>query len=257
MRTDPFGLELADAIERGGLHLVHQPLVGRDGSVAGIEALLRWDHPMLGAVGPERIVTAAASEDLAGPLGRWVRRTALAERRRWIGRLRAPVPVPVHLNVSDAELALPHFVETVLSDLDEAGMDADAVVLEVRERHLSDPANREVVANLARAGIEVLVENAGQGGVSLADLAGLSVRGLKLGQSLVARIREDDPFGVEVARSLVLLAHGLGWRSLAVGVETEHQRAVLFGFGVDAVQGRVATMGLPRDELLEWLSSRT
>ncbi|MFN8018236.1 MAG: EAL domain-containing protein [Acidimicrobiales bacterium] len=252
-RTDPFGIDLAAAIDADALHLVHQPLVGRDGTVAGIEALLRWDHPVLGAVGPERIVTAAASEDLAGPLGRWVRRTALAERRRWVTRLRGAVPAPVHLNVSDAELALPHFVESVLADLDESGLDADAVVLEVRERHLGDPAVREVVARLARAGIEVLVENAGQGGVSLADLAGLSVRGLKLGQSLVARIREDDPLGVEVARSLVLLAHGLGWRSLAVGVETEHQRAVLFGFGVDAVQGRVATMPLGRDALLDWL----
>ena len=61
---------------------------------------------------------------------------------------------------------------------------------------------------------------------------------------------------VEVARSLVLLAHGLGWRSLAVGAETDHQRAVLFGFGVEAVQGKVATMPLPLDELVAWLDRR-
>jgi EAL domain-containing protein (putative c-di-GMP-specific phosphodiesterase class I) len=54
-----------------------------------------------------------------------------------------------------------------------------------------------------------------------------------------------------------MLSHGLGWRSLAVGVETDHQRAVLFGFGIDAVQGKVATMPLPRDELLDWLDGRT
>ncbi len=255
-RSDPFGRDLADAIEHEGLRLVHQPLVGRDGSLSGLEALVRWEHPTLGAVGPERILSAAENDDLAGPLGRWVRRAALAERRRWLGRLPSSVPIPVHLNVSAAELALPHLVEVVLSDLDEAGVDPDAIVLEVRERHLADPALREVVAKLAQVGIEVLVENAGQGGVSLADLAGLSVQGLKLGQSLVARIREDDPLGVEVARSLVLLAHGLGWRSLAVGVETDHQRSVLFGFGVDAVQGRAVTMPLERDELLSWLAAR-
>ena len=255
-RTDPFGLDLAAAIEGNGLHLVHQPLVGRDGSLVGVEALVRWEHPVLGAVGPVRILSAAANDDLAGPLGRWVRRAALADRRRWLGRLDPASAVPVHLNVADAELALPHVTETILGDLDDAGVERDAVVLEVRERHLADPALREAVTALSSAGLEVLVENAGQGGLSLPDLAGLSVRGLKLGQSLVARISEDDPLGVEVARSLVLLAHGLGWRSLAVGAETDHQRAVLFGFGVEAVQGKVATMPLPLDELVAWLDRR-
>jgi EAL domain-containing protein (putative c-di-GMP-specific phosphodiesterase class I) len=162
--------------------------------------------------------------------------------------------VPLHLNVADAELGLPNFPEAVLTDLDEAGVDPEAIVLEVRERHLADPALREVVTRLSQAGIAVLVENAGQGGLSLPDLAGMSVQGLKLGQSLVARIREDDPLAVEVARSLVLLAHGLGWRSLAVGVETDHQRSVLFGFGVDAVQGKVAAMPMDHGALLDWLA---
>lgn len=255
-RTDPFAVDLARAIDEDGLSLVHQPLVGRDGSVAGVEALVRWQHPVLGAVGPERILAVAANDDLAGRLGRWIRRRALADRRRWAPRVAGGAPVPVHLNVDDAELATPYFVETVRSDLDDAGLDADAIVVEVRERHLADPARREVVAALSGAGIEVLVENAGQGGVSLAELAGLSVRGLKLGHALVARIREDDPLGVEVARSLVLLAHGLGWRSLGVAVETEHQRSVLFGFGVDAVQGKVATLPLELDGLVGWLDSR-
>ncbi len=252
-RTDPFALDLAAAIEDNGLHLVHQPLVGRDGSLAGIEALVRWEHPVLGAVGPMRILSAAANDDLAGPLGRWIRRAALADRRRWMGHLAPDGLVPLHLNVADAELALPHFTDAVLADLDEAGFERDAVVLEVRERHLADPARREAVSSLSAAGLDVLVENAGQGGLSLPDLAGLEVGGLKLGPALVAHISEADPRGVEVARSLVILAHGLGWRSLAVGVETDHQRAVLFGFGVDAVQGKVATLPLGRDDLLDWL----
>jgi diguanylate cyclase (GGDEF)-like protein len=252
-RTDPFGLDLANAIEADGLRLVHQPLVGRDGSLTGIEALVRWEHPVLGPVGPVRILSAAANDDLAGPLGRWVRSAAFADRRRWAGRLDPAATVPVHLNVADAELALPHLVDTVLAELDEAGLGPDAIVLEVRERHLADPELRNAVGSLAAAGLPVLVENVGQGGLSLPDLAALPVQGLKLGPSLVARIREDDPTGVEVARSLVLLAHGLGWRSLAVGVETDHQRSVLFGFGVDAVQGQVVTLPLEHDDLLGWL----
>jgi EAL domain-containing protein (putative c-di-GMP-specific phosphodiesterase class I) len=167
------------------------------------------------------------------------------------------LPVPVHVNVSETELCLPHFVDSVLVDLDEAGFEPDALVLEIRERHLTDRGCRGAVTDLAQAGVEVLVENAGQGGVSLAELASLSVGGLKLGLTLVGRIRPDDPLGVEVARSLVLLAHGLGWRSLAVGVETEHQRSVLFGFGLDALQGREVAMPLDLDDLLGWLEQRS
>ena len=92
--------------------------------------------------------------------------------------------------------------------------------------------------------------------VWFADLAALSVRGIKLSRSLVGRIEEDDPLGVEVVRSLVLLAHGLGWRSVGVGVETDHQRAVLFGFGVHAVQGRAVTMPVSAADLRAWLAGR-
>ncbi|MCB0963381.1 MAG: EAL domain-containing protein, partial [Acidimicrobiales bacterium] len=255
-RSDPIALDLARAIDDDGLHLVHQPLVGRDGTIAGIEALIRWDHPVLGEVGPERILAIADNDDLAGPLGRWVRRRALTERRRWLGLLPGTSTVPVHVNLSPRELALPSFTESVLSDLDEVGVDPDALVLEVRERYLADPLLRDVVGSLTRVGFEVLVENAGQGGVSLAELAGLSVGGLKLGRALVSQIHEQDPMSIEVARSLVLLAHGLGWRSLAIGVETDHQQAVLFGFGLDAVQGDVITMPLGAERLAAWLSSR-
>jgi EAL domain-containing protein (putative c-di-GMP-specific phosphodiesterase class I) len=252
-RAEPLGFDLAEAIETDALTLVHQPLVRRDGGLAGIESLVRWDHPLFGPIGPERTVSAATTDDLAGPLGRWVRRAALAERRRWLGRLGDGVEIPVHVNVSDAELGSPHFVESVLADLEDAGVEPDALVLEVRERYLADEELRDVVRDLRAAGPDVLVENAGQGGLPLAELAALDVGGLKLGVGLVSQIREAEPAGIEVARSLVLLAHGLGWRSLAVGVETDHQRAVLFGFGVDAVQGRAVAMPMTDDELAAWL----
>jgi diguanylate cyclase len=253
-RSDPFALELARAIDADELHLVHQPLVGRDGQLAGIEALVRWNHPVLGPVGPERIVSAAADE-LAGRLGRWVRHRALSDRRRWAAIGPPGLHVPTHVNVGAAELDQPHAVERILADLEQFGADADQVVVEVRERHLADADRRHSVAALGAAGVEVLVENAGQGGVSLAELAALKVGGLKLGPSLLTPLREDDPLGVEVVRSLVLLAHGLGWRSLAVGVERDHQRSVLFGFGVDAVQGLAISPPLPLPALVDWLAT--
>ena len=249
--------ELSHALDDGTLSLAHQPLVGRDGSLAGVEALVRWSHPKLGDLSAERILEASATDpSLAARLGRWVRRTGLAQRAEWVAADGSEQVAPLHVNVSGAELVTESFVDMVVADIHEAGVDLDALVVEVPERDLGEPPARTAVARLSRLGIAVLVEDAGLGGMPLPDLAELAVRGIKLSRSLVSRIQEDDPLGVEVVRSLVLLAHGLGWRSMAVGVETDHQRAVLFGFGVHAVQGRVVTMPVTAEALTAWLAER-
>lgn len=260
--ADPALLELAGelshALDDGTLSLAHQPLVGRDGSLAGVEVLVRWLHPRLGELTPERILAASATDpSLAARLGRWVRRTGFAQRAEWIARSGPEGEVPLHVNVSGAELLTESFVDVVVADTREAGVDLDALVVEVPERDLGVREARSAVARLARAGIVVLVEDAGLGGMPLPDLAELAVRGIKLSRSLVSRIVEDDPLGLEVVRSLVLLAHGLSWRSVGVGVETDHQRAVLFGFGVQAIQGRVVTMPVTAADLGTWLAQRS
>lgn len=253
-RVEPLAVDLALAIERGALELDHQPLVGRDGSLAGVEVLLRWDHPELGAIGADRI-HAAVTPELARELGHWTRRQALAERRRWIEIPGIDVDVPVHVDLGTHELADPDLVDHVLADLAEAGVGTEALVLEVRERDLAPPANRALAARLARAGIGVLVEGVGTGGMPLTDLAELDIRGIKLGRSLVERVDDPELRGLEVVRSLVLLAHGLGWRSVAVGVDTEHQRATLLGFGIHAVQGRAVAMPVTLEDLYTWLGA--
>ena len=245
--------DLAAAIAGDDLDLHHQPLVGRDGTVVGIEVLLRGtgEHRGLGA---ERLVAAAADLGLAGHVGRWVRRRALAD---WSdeGSPGAGGRPPVHVNVSGAELLGRRFVEQVVADLGQASAAPTDLVLEVREADLVDPAARTVVADLGRVGVPVLVDAVGEGGLPLAELVTLPIRGIKLGPALVGRLGIDTA-GLEAVRSLVLLAHGLGWRSLAVGVESEHQRAVLFGFGVDAVQGRAVAMPAPHGDVVGWLDRR-
>ncbi|MGI8710306.1 MAG: diguanylate cyclase [Acidimicrobiales bacterium] len=253
-RAEPSASDLAAAIDGDQLELVHQPIVGRDGSLAGVEVLAHWDHHELGPVEAERITGAAAGE-LAVALGRWTRRAALAERRRWIEAPGADADVPVHVNMGPGELTAPDVVEDILSDLDRTGVGTEALVIEVAERDLAAPAHRVAVARLSRAGLAVLVEGAGTGGMPLADLADLEVRGIKLGPSLVERLDGDGTVGLEVVRSLVLLAHGLGWRSLAVGVDADRQRATLLGFGIDAVQGRCVAVPVPLEGLQSWLAT--
>lgn len=248
--------ELANAVAADHLVLVHQPLVGRDGTLAGVEALVRWDHPTQGELAHHQVTELAATNaDLAVALGRWVRRTALAERSRWVNGTAAAIRVPLHVDVAGVELTSDAFVETVLAELRSVEMDVDALVMEVLERDLGEPAARTAVDELSEAGVAVVVEDAGLGGLPLPALAQLAVRGIKLSRSLVERVSDDDPMGVEVVRSLVLLAHGLGWRSIGVGVDTDHQRAVLFGFGVHALQGGAVSPPVNSDGLAAWLAS--
>ena len=250
--------DLAQALDEGLLTLVHQPIVGRDGSLAGVEALVRWMHPHVGELGPDRILAAAeAMPGLAARLGRWVRRTGLEQRAAWGAGLPDPTHVPLHINVSSEELRSDAFVDTVLAELRNAGVEREALVLELHEHDVVDDEARAVVSRLSDAGISVFIEDAGLGGMPLPELANLAVRGIKISRSLVAGVVDDDPQGVEVVRSLVLLAHGLGWRSIGVGVENSHQRAVLFGFGVHAVQGRAVTMPVTADGLVSWLAERS
>ena len=248
-------VEMVRAITDGHLDLHQQPLVGRDGSLAGVEVLLRWRPSNGPAPGPERIVATAAELGLASNLGRWVRRRALADRSRWVVTGASGRRPPVHVNVAGAELVAPGFVESLVADLSEAAAGPDDLVLEVREEDLIGAEARAVLVDLDRLAVPVVVDGVGQGGLPLAELATLPVQGIKLGSPLV-RLLDADHAGLEVVRSLVLLAHGLGWHSLAVGVETDQQRAVLFGFGIDAVQGRAIVMPADAEGFRSWLGTR-
>ncbi|MGI8754396.1 MAG: diguanylate cyclase domain-containing protein [Acidimicrobiales bacterium] len=256
-RVEPLADDLAAALAGHRLELEHQAVVGRDGSLAGVEVQPRWHHDTLGLVGADRL-RAVAEPNLAGALGRWVRCTGLSERRRWLEVPGVNASVPVHVSLSGAELLDPELIDALQEDLVQAGVERDVLVLEVAERDLDVLATRSAVTRLTRADFVVLVAGAGSGGLALADLADLAdlgIVGIKVGPSLVERLEDAGVTGLEVVRSLVLLAHGLGWRSLAVGVDTDHQRATLLGFGVDAVQGRAVARPVSVDGFRSWLGA--
>lgn len=243
--------ELSRAIGEDQLDLLEQPIVGRDGSLVGVEVLLRWDEASPGPLHPAQIVLAAEELGLTATLGRWVRRRALALRQAW------PVPEgrngrpPVHVNVSGPELVADGFVEAVIEDLADHGAHREDLVLEVREVDLHLAGARRVLDDLDRLDVPVLVDAAGEGGLPLAELTRLPIRGIKLAPTLVPMVT-FDPVSLEVVRALILLAHGVGWRSLAVGVETDQQRSVLFGFGVAGVQGRAVASPMSAGAFATW-----
>lgn len=253
--SNRFLRDLHYAVTNGTLALFQQPIVRRDGVPVGVESLLRWPHDDYKDLGPERIVSAATEMGMAVPLGRWVRTEALAARVNWprpAGSRTAVTWPPVHVNVSAAEVVAPEFVATLVGDLQTYAVGPRGLVLEVREADLHRADVLAVIDDLHRAGVTMIIDGVGHDGLALADLAELPVQGIKLGRPLVQRLDYDE-VAIEVARSLVLLAHGLGWRSLAVGVETHRQRSVLFGFGIDAVQGRAVSMPVSEVDFGRWL----
>ena len=229
--------DLHRAIDSGQLHLAYQPVfVARDRTLVTREALLRWQHPALGAVAPEEFIPVAEETGLVTSIGRWVLREACRDCARWQSAGQRDVGVSV--NVSGRQLESATLPAEVASALRERGLAPGALTLEITETLLTAgrPEAREVLGHLRRLGVRIAIDDFGTGYSSLAWLARLPVDVLKIDRSFVAAL---GPVGREVAivRAMVQLAHTLGFAVVAEGVETEMQLAHLAEMGCDQVQG--------------------
>ncbi|HEY4376585.1 MAG TPA: EAL domain-containing protein, partial [Acidimicrobiales bacterium] len=244
---DPMPTELLDAMAAGELRLDLQPMVGFDGVLVGIEALVRWDDPARGPLLPDRILAAAERGGVVTDLGRWVLMTALAQHVDWQVVDHRFAAVPVHINLTTRDLAAPGFSEQVADALRESGSEPGALVVEVSEGSISGLAGSDVFAQLQDLGVKVVVDGFGLGGGPLLALPGLRVHGIKLDRALVGAL-DHDPGAVEVASALVGLAHGLALRALAVGVENDEQLDRLRDLGLDSLQGDLVSPPVRSDD---------
>jgi diguanylate cyclase (GGDEF)-like protein len=240
--------DLPDAVEHGRLALHYQPIVTpATGHVAAVEVLARWPHPRQGLVAPSRFLRLAEHGGLAETLGRGVLREACRQARVWHDELDSP-PV-VSVNVFPAQLSDRHTPGMVAEALEESGVPAASLQLEISERAmLSDPRVLRGMADLAEFGVLVVVDDFGTGRANLAQLAELpdhGVSGLKLPVEFLARVGPDGAAchdtacgrAVQVLAATVNLAHDLGLRVTVEGVETEGQHRLVDGLGVDLAQG--------------------
>ncbi|WP_129339406.1 putative bifunctional diguanylate cyclase/phosphodiesterase [Cellulomonas endophytica] len=247
--------ELRVALARDELVVHHQPKVDlTTGTVTGVEALVRWQHPERGLVPPGDFLPVAERGGLMGPLTGRVLDLALREATGW---WRDGLHLPVAVNLPAHALFDPDLPARLVADLAARGLPPAALRLELTEDLLVQHRERaaDVLGRLREAGVQVAIDDFGTGYSSLAYLRDLPVDELKLDRSFTARLTDDRATAAIVA-STVRLGHELGLRIVAEGVETQEAYDRLAALGCDQAQGYLVARPLPGPELRDWLRHR-
>ncbi|WP_432510125.1 putative bifunctional diguanylate cyclase/phosphodiesterase [Kineococcus sp. SYSU DK001] len=235
--------------------LHYQPQVDvASGRVVGVEALVRWQHPDRGLLPPLTFLDLVEEQGLMDRLTTHVLDRATARAAAWSHR---GVPLRISVNVSASSLAHPDLLRVVDGVLARHGVAPGRLVLEVTETTLmADPDVALAVAHgLTRRGVQLSIDDYGTGYSSLAYLTDLPATELKLDRAFTARVL-SEPRTADVVEATVALAHRLGLRVVAEGVEDGATRAVLGGLDVDESQGYLHARPLPPEEFTRWLAAQ-
>lgn len=248
--------ELRLGVQRGELFLVYQPRIDiATRQVVGAEALLRWRHPRYGVLAPEAFLPLADDTGLLVPIGAWVLREACAQGRRWLDAGIKPLTVAV--NVTARQLRHGTLAEQVRAALEESGLPADALLIEVGEtvlRQIPDQLE-EGLAGVAAIGARLGVDDFGTGYASLPMLQRLHVGAVCIDRKLVAGLPVDSE-RAGLAKALIALARNLNFDVVAKGVETHAQREFLAEAGCRVCQGDLFAAPGPADEVEPFLRAR-
>ncbi len=250
--------ELRGAWERGEVSVVYQPVCRTaDGRVVGAEALLRWQHPVLGAIAPSAFIDVAEQSGLIDQLGPRVLRQACMEAARWIQEA-GDSRLFVSVNVSPRQLRHGDLPDIVADCLRESGLPANCLHLELTETALiSDELQAAaLLARLHGTGVKVWLDDFGTGFSGLSHLRRVPVDGLKIDRSFIADLQRD-PDDLALTTAIIAMAHSLGITVVAEGVEKQSQYALLAERGCDLVQGYWLSHPLGATEFARLLASGT
>jgi diguanylate cyclase (GGDEF)-like protein len=230
--------DLRAGLERDELVLLFQPVISvADGSVAAVEALVRWQHPTRGLLGPRDFVPVAEESDLIVSIGTWVIEEACAQMRRWHEAHPARLGVPVSVNVSARQLS-PSLVDVVSGALEQSGIEPSQLALEITESLLIEhtDSSQEVLAALEALGVAIVLDDFGTGYSSLGYLNKFPLGQLKLDRTFIAELARE-PRSAKIVAATIDMARALGMTVVAEGVESEDQLEVLRRLGCDYAQG--------------------
>jgi diguanylate cyclase (GGDEF)-like protein/PAS domain S-box-containing protein len=228
---------LHGAVDRGEFRLYYQPKVSvAAGRVVGYEALLRWQHPTRGLLVPDDFISVAEDSGLIVPIGRWVLTEAARQAAAW-GEGREPPPL-MCVNLSARQFAQPDIVEMIAGAIEETGVNADSLCLEITESVVMEQSHGTVatLSELKEIGVQLAIDDFGTGYSSLGYLKRFRLDFLKIDRSFVDGLGRD-PEQTAIVDAVVRLAQALGLGVIAEGVERPEQLGALRDLGCDLVQG--------------------
>jgi diguanylate cyclase (GGDEF)-like protein len=244
--------QLHTAVERGELLLHYQPKVHLPtGRMTGMEALLRWDHPELGLLEPARFISVAEDTGLIVPVGEWALEEACRQNEAW--RQAGFAPLIVAVNLSARQFQHQRIEDVTARILRSTGLDPALLELEVTESlAMQDPENiRSTLQDLRDMGVSCSIDDFGTGYSGLSYLTRFPIDTLKIDRSFVATIEHSDDSPIVVA--VIALAHGLGLKVVAEGVETDRQLERLRELGCDEMQGFLFSRPVPPERFEQLL----
>jgi PAS domain S-box-containing protein len=229
--------DLRKGLERGELINHYQPIVWLEsGAIAGFEALVRWRRPQ-GLVLPGEFLPVACETGIINALNKVLLRQACAQLREWQRQFPAQPPLVMSVNISPPEFGRPELPAAIHSTLQDSGLQPDSLQLEVMETiAMGDAEAADVLHKFKALGVRLSIDDFGTGYSSLSRLQRLPVDSLKIDRSFIAGM-EHDPEAREIVRIIIMLAHTLGLKVVAEGVETKEQAEQLMEQGCELAQG--------------------
>jgi len=247
--------DMRAGLERGEFVLHYQPKLHiRSNRITGMEALIRWNHPQQGFMSPAEFIPVAERSKLIVPIGEWVLREACARNKAWTDAGLGPIKVAV--NLSAVQIHETDLTATVRGVLEETGLDASQLELEITESLAmrNAEATIELFTELSEFGVSVSIDDFGTGYSSLSYLKDFPIQRIKIDKAFIDDIGSDENPGA-IARAVTTIGHSFGMEITAEGVETEDQLTFLHSLDCDEIQGYYFSRPLPEDQLGEFLKN--
>lgn len=244
---------LRKAIEQNQLTLYYQPQIKlKTNEIYGTEALIRWNHPILGIVPPNEFIPLAEESELIVEIGQWVLRTAIQQTKEWQDDGLKEISIAV--NISARQFQDENFIDFVKDTLEEFNLNPKYLELEITESMMQDINNSTIVLNkLKKLGISLAIDDFGTGYSSLSYLKHLPIDIIKIDKSFVDDIKNNNKTDASIVKAIIEMGRSLNFRVIAEGLETEYQANYLIDNFCDLGQGYFYSKPLPSEELKKLL----
>ena len=244
---------LRRALENDEFILHYQPQYSLDtGKLTGLEALIRWQHPDMGVIAPDKFIPLAEESGIIVAIGEWVLRTACNQMKSFLDS--GYLVERISINISGVQFQRESIVDTIVGVLEETNLDPKSLELEITESIIMQETGKtvKILNEIRQQGITIAIDDFGTGYSSLSYLKRLPVNKLKVDRSFVRDI-PHDPNDEAITRAVIALGQALKLEVIAEGVETEEQKIFLKSLGCHEAQGHLYSRPLPVEQLVEVL----